>query len=77
MDNRNISTPPPSERHPPPVVRMNASRYPVSARRWADMDENDNTLPPLPPNLKRVSSMPADKDTWTKVKNKKQTRESR
>lgn len=78
MENRNISTPPLSDRHPPPIVRMNASRYSISgaSTRWADIDENDNTLPPLPP-LQRATSCPNNKDNWTKVKSKKQSRESR
>ena len=76
---RNISTPPPSERHPPPVVRMNAAIHPTSGAptRWADIDENDNTLPPLPPNLKRAISCPTNEENKNKIKNKKQARESR
>ena len=73
---RNISTPPLSERHPPPVVRMNAAIHPTSGAptRWADIDENDKDLPPLPPNLKRAVSCP---DKHDNAKNKKQTRETR
>ncbi len=73
---RKISTPPLSERHPPPVVRMNAAIHPNShvATRWAD-DLDDNTLPPLPPNLKRAVSCPPNEGKMNK--NKKQTSETR
>ena len=72
---RKISTPPLSERHPPPVVRMNATKYTPPAKRSDDLDED--TLPPLPPNLKRADSCPVKEDNWTKVKTKKQSRASR
>ena len=73
---RKISTPPPSERHPPLVVRMNATKYTPPTKRWAD-DLDEDTLPPLPPNLQRAESCPVKEDNWTKVKTKKQSRVSR
>ncbi len=71
---RKISTPPPSERHPPPVVRMNAARYPPATKRWAD-DLEEDTLPPLPPNLKRAESCPPNESNLNK--SKKQARDAR
>ena len=73
---RKISTPPLSERHPPPVTRMNATKYTPPVKRWAD-DLDEDTLPPLPPNLRRIASCPINEDNWTKVKTKKQPRASR
>ncbi len=71
---RKISTPPPSERHPPPVVRMNATICPPPTKRWVD-DLEDDTLPPLPPNLKRTESCPPNERNLNK--NKKQARDTR
>ena len=73
---RKVCTPPKSERHPPPVVRMNATKYTPPTKRWAD-DLDEDTLPPLPPNLRRTESCPINEDNWTKVKTKKQSRDSR